>query len=381
MVLHQPYRVYHSQLVAAVGSPTDYSAPWRTLAQDIKMLVTAQGFDPKALATPDAVRARLGKPASEAAVLRAAARAPASDTGDTAVAGARRALALKTLRHLYMHRSVGKQQVWILSLPSSLRAYPVEYAKSSAATVDAVLDSGGERFKPEQRETMGNACQLALAWVGRAMVVVGDPARAEHRKIFRRWFIPADTKDELGEIARWAKQLMPYLLKISAGLKTGQVILTDSPHLRGSTHVATQWDAFVWIGDLIAIHFEPGAFNHSDMLTGAAFCGRLIVHELSHLYAETRDHAYSWQGLLPRNTDVFKAVNDAYVKSWGFRAVRTLSLSQCKENADTWALFVADCAGAVSESARLQALGGQLYGIGGRTMDAATEAMLKNRAA
>ena len=74
------------------------------------------------------------------------------------------------------------------------------------------------------------------------------------------------------------------------------------------------------------------------------------------------DHGYSWQGLLPRESDVFRRVNNARVAVQpGFIAVRTLTMDQCLTNADSWAFFVADAAGALTDRDRVRALGSKLY--------------------
>jgi hypothetical protein len=65
---------------------------------------------------------------------------------------------------------------------------------------------------------------------------------------------------------------------------------------------------------------------------------------------------------LPRDSDVFRRVNNARVALQpGFAAVRTLTMAQCLANADSWAFFCADAAGALGERDRIAALGNKLY--------------------
>ncbi|NJC10045.1 M35 family metallo-endopeptidase [Polymorphobacter fuscus] len=383
----KPFRDYHNQLLAAIGTPGDYNPAWGDVARGVADLVTMQGFDARRVGIPAAIRTRMVTPRgekrrTEAAMLRAAAQAPEGATGPAATAGAARALALKTVRHLYMQQSFGKQKVWILSLPESLRAFPVEFANSSADTVDKVLDSGGERFSAKAISDLGEACQLALAWVGRAMIVAGAPLLPEHRKLFHRWFVPAGTPDEATKITDHAARLLPQLQRIAAGLKTGQVILTDSPHERGTASGLEHAEGFGYFNDLIAIHIEKGFFSTANTLSGKTNWARVLVHELSHLYARTVDHAYSWQGLLPRDDDALTHANGAHVRrDPKFPAVRTLTLEQCRTNADSWAFFVADAAGALTAGDRMQALGARLYDSIGERMDPATAVALRSRAA
>jgi Lysine-specific metallo-endopeptidase len=219
--------------------------------------------------------------------------------------------------------------------------------------------------------------------VHKALVVAGSPAAHEHRKLFRRWFVPASTADETAKITAFAGVLRSHLLKIAAGLKKGEVILTDSPHERGQDSKLENSEAFVYTsGDLIAVHVEKAFFSTANTLTGKVNWARIIVHELSHAYANTKDHSYSWQGLLPRDNDAFKSANDRWiVLNSSFPAVRALTMAQCQENADSWAFFLADCGGALSETERIQALGQRLYDSAGEAPGKAVADRLKQRAA
>ena len=62
-----------------------------------------------------------------------------------------------------------------------------------------------------------------------------------------------------------------------------------------------------------------------------------VVHEITHLDLSTKDHQYDYDGLKPGDK---------------------LSCADAKENADSWAYFCADCAGALSESNVNSALSG-----------------------
>lgn len=379
----EQYKKSHDLLVAGVGAATDYHADWRAIAAGMKTLVTASGFDPKGFKAPDDIRAKIKAATSEADVMRTGANAPRTATGAAAIAGHKRALALKTIRHLYYHASFGKQKVWILNLPTNLRNFPMEFEGEAVALVDEVLNKNSEKFDAAARKDLATACQTGLAWVERALIVCGAPLELANRKLFRRWFVPAGTKDEDSKITSWAASLRPHLQKMASGLKTGEVILTDSPHERGSGSKLEKSEAFVFTtGDLIVVYIEQDFFGTKNTLTGATNWARIMVHELSHAYAKTKDHSYSWQGLLPRADDTFKGVNDTYVaRSPQFPAVRALTFDQCKDNADSWAFFIADCAGALTEADRIAALGTRLYDIGGETIDETLKGQLKNRAA
>jgi hypothetical protein len=76
-----------------------------------------------------------------------------------------------------------------------------------------------------------------------------------------------------------------------------------------------------------------------------------------------------------------KTGNDAaVVAAPGFPAWRALTLDECKENADTWAYFIADCANALADRDRFQALGNRLYDFTGTQMEKPLTEKIKLRA-
>jgi len=133
--------------------------------------------------------------------------------------------------------------------------------------------------------------------------------------------------------------------------------------------------------DLMVVHIEKAFFSNQNTLTGKVNWARILVHELSHRYAKTKDHSYSWLGLVPRDTDALKKGNDAVVNvAPNFPTVRALTLSECMENADTWAYFMADCAGALSDRNRFQPLGNRVYDFSGTAMEEPLAQKMKMRA-
>jgi hypothetical protein len=377
-----PYKDAHEVMVAGMGTAAEYHADWQAIAAEMGKLVVAGGFDPRGKRAPELIRAKVATGVTEAATLRGGANAPATEAGGTAEASKKRVLSLKTLRHLYYYESFGKQKIWILSLPESLGNYPMEFAGSAQGVVDQVLNADSEKFSATTMKDLSEASLLGLTWVQKAMIVAGAPMDMEHRKLFRRWFVPAGTSDETTKITDLATTMRPHLQRIANGLKTGEMILTDAPHERGSGSSLENSEAFVFTdNDLITVHVEGTFFSNNNTLTGKTNWARILVHELTHAYAKTKDHAYSWQGLLPRDTDVLKKGIDARIAAVpGWKAVRTLSLDECKENADTWAFFIADCAGALSATDRMQALGQRIYDRAGETMETPLSEKMKMRA-
>jgi len=72
-----PYKDVHDMLIAGLGTPAKYHEDWKAISADLANLVVASGFNPRGKKIPDMIRAKLAAGATEAAVLRAGALAPA----------------------------------------------------------------------------------------------------------------------------------------------------------------------------------------------------------------------------------------------------------------------------------------------------------------
>jgi hypothetical protein len=363
MVDPSPYLTIHKQLVKAVQTPDKYASSWKPIAESLASLVRDDGFNYLQGPLPDAIRRKLAGDKAPAKVLRAAAKAEGGLLSKPSDNARGRALLLKTLAHLYYSEVAGAQKLWMLSTPSALTAHPIEYAKESDALVDQVLNATTEIYSDEQKRRIEGAVSTGLRWVERAMIVAGDPKRPEHKALLRRWFVPATHPDIDGAVTTLATTLRRGLLKIAIGLKIGDLIVLDDPIQRGSGNSWEQSEAYTFTShDVHAVWVEPGFWGNGNTLTGATNWARIIVHELTHNYCQTTDHSYSWQGLLPRESDVFRRVNNArVVLQPGFAPVRTLTMAQCLANADSWAFFCADAAGALTDHDRIAALGTKLY--------------------
>ncbi|MBW8757316.1 MAG: hypothetical protein JF586_06880 [Burkholderiales bacterium] len=363
MVDPSPYMTIHKKLVAAVQTPDKYSSDWKAIAESLAKLVRDDGFHYLQGALPEQIRRKVSGAKSLAKAFRAAAKADGGLISKPSDNARSRALLLKTLAHLYFYETGGDRKLWILSTPSALTAHPIEFATDSDALVDQVLNASTEIFSDDQKRRIDAGVTTALRWIERAMIVAGDPGRPEHKALLKRWFIPATHANIDGAIATFAPALRRGLLKIAIGLKIGDLILLDDPAQRGTGSDWENSEAYTFTrNDLHAVWVEPGFWGNGNTLTGATNWARIIVHELSHNYCQTADHSYSWQGLLPRESDVFRRVNNARVAVQpGFAAVRTLTLDQCQNNADSWAFFCADAAGALTDRDRIAALGNKLY--------------------
>lgn len=363
MATPSPYLKIHEKLVAAVQTADKYASDWKSVAEGLPRLVRADGFHYLMGTLPDAIRRRLVGVKSLSKTFRAAAKADGGLLSKPSDNARGRALLLKTLSHLYYYDTAGERKTWILSLPSSLRAHPIEYVAEADALVDTVLNLDTEIYSDEQKRRIDGAVNIALRWCERALIVCGDTNHPAHKAMLKRWFVPANHPDPEAAITTIAATLRRGILQIAIGLKVGDLIILDDPAQRGTGSTWEQSEAYTFRrGDVRAVFVEPGFWGNGNTLTGSTNWARIIVHELTHNYCQTVDHSYSWQGLLPRDTDVFRRVNNARTAVQpGFKAVRTLTMAECLTNADSWAFFVADAAGALTDRDRIAALGQKLY--------------------
>ena len=363
MVNPIPYLFIHKKLVAATQTPDKYASDWKTIAEALSKLVRDDGFNYLQGAIPGQIRGKLAGARSQSKAIRVGAKAEGSLISNPSDNARGRSLLLKTLSHLYFYENGGDRKLWILSLPATYVAHPIQYAKAPDAVVDQLLDETTEIFTDEQKRRIESAVSMSLRWIERAMIVAGDPTRPDHKALLKRWFVPATHPNADAAIATFAPTLRRGLLKIAIGLKVGDLIILDDPNQRGTNSKWEQSEAYTFpSSDIHAVWVEPGFWGGGNTLTGATNWARIVVHELTHNYCQTEDHSYSWQGLLPRESDVFRRVNNARVAlDAAFPAVRTLTMDQCLTNADSWAFFCADAAGALTDRDRIAALGSKLY--------------------
>jgi hypothetical protein len=275
-----------------------------------------------------------------------------SDTLD--VSTRERAAAIKFLRHIYLLKKAGSHKVWVHSLPNDFGDW-AHYALK-AATGDAaktLLRSDNERFSEEDKKNLSNATQHGVKWVQKTLIHLANAAKkgdSSKKKagleLVKRWFADEDTTDT--DLEGYVGTLQSGFKAIESTLKGKRLIFTDFPTLRNATNPAEQGflnsEAFVWPKGgrekLDVVYVESAFFGTNNVLTGQANWTRIVIHELSHLVVGTKDiqpgPRYAWYGILP-----YKG---------GFTA------AQAMDNAESWAFFSADCAGALSDSERNRAL-------------------------
>jgi hypothetical protein len=250
----------------------------------------------------------------------------AGDTSNPAMINsdlAKRLGALKSLRHTYLLKRFGSHKVWCLAIPTTFTDWPHEDLKGGMSTVVAKLNDRAERFTQEQRKHLSNASQEGLKWVHKAMTVAANPKKTANAALISRWF--ADDSSKSDDLIKAGATLNSGLKKIAAKLKSGHLIYTDSVSERG-TSANEGTEAFVWGDRLDVVYIEEEFFGKRNTLSGLTNWARIVVHELTHREIKTQDYAYEHQGISPRKLSAAKAI----------------------ENADSWAWFCADCAGALT---------------------------------
>ncbi|MQA91247.1 MAG: hypothetical protein GEU90_13620 [Gemmatimonas sp.] len=299
---------------------------WRKLISRARKLVCDDGFNAAEASLVEDLRTtvakRNGAGEAEAVVLfEGAGEGPNGGVVDGRMA--RRLGALKTLRHTYFLKRFGAHKIWIVSIPRSFPDWPHNALKGDPGQVTSRLNDRRERFSLEDRRNLSHASQEALKWVHKAMIVAANPQRGGHRSLIAKWFADRNTRE--ADLFAMAGTLNVGLKKIAWTLKSALLIYTDSVSERAIQANAGA-EAFVWEDRLDVVYVEDEFFGHENTLKGLTNWARILVHEVSHGEVGTKDHAYEWQGMSPRAITAAKAI----------------------ENADSWAWFCADCAGALT---------------------------------
>lgn len=271
-----------------------------------------------------------------------------------------RAAALKLLRHVYMLSKSGNRVVWVVSLPTDFRDWPSDDMNARANTrsdARALLLSSAEVFSDEHKKNLGVATFQALAWCQKATSLLAVAAIAVDGKgkdtdkasleLVRRWF--AESGTQASDLKTYIDTLQHGFKKIIAMLGRGHFVLTDWVPLRTASTADEiaflNSEAFTFPNNaegMDVVYIERSFFvdHPGNVLKGQRNWIRILVHELSHLVCGTEDVTigktrYAWYGIGPHS---------------GFPG------SAAIRNADSWAFFCADAAGALTEGERNAAL-------------------------
>jgi hypothetical protein len=355
-----------------------FDPAWRELATQLYELMALDGFDANRAKALDELRRRMsaafdsakpGKRGDESETLLRAVGGVSDAPGAVITDEAKmRAAALKMLRHVYLLNKSGNRKVWIHSLPVDYLHWAYLYLHGYCGTNQAVRTALGtreEHFSREQKKYLAVSTQQALAWSHRALIVLAQAAsgtmtptasasaarsparRDDARALVRRWF--ADPAVSEADLDTYISVLSRGFKAMIACLNRGQFVLTDWVPLRGaSTDEELRFlnsEAFTFARrneGMDVVYIEKAFFEDrpGSVLHGQKNWTRVMLHELSHLVCGTQDihigqARYAWYGIGP------------HAGYPGPAAVR---------NADNWAFFGADCAGALTDGERAMAL-------------------------
>ena len=359
---NRKFRSEYDAARSTLAAADAFDLAWQPVVAELERLMGEDGFD---VARADALE-ELRRRATHAAdsrvdeaegLLRAAA--PAGEGGLVPEPVRRRAAALKLLRHVHLVGQAGSRGVWVVALPTEFTDWPSRQLADEAANLAGVrrlLAAHGEHFDERQRHQLGVVAQQGLAWCQRAAMVLGNARRAragasevrgQARALVQRWFVEpgadeAETDRVVALLARGFKDIV-------AALNRGRFVVTDWVPFRGavdgveSEFLRTEAFAFRARSEGMDVVYVESAFFRElagNVLRGQANWTRILVHELSHLVCGTHDvndgqHRYAWSGIGP---------HAGYPSAHAAR------------NADNWAFFAADCAGALTAGQRETAL-------------------------
>jgi len=361
------FKTEYDAVKATLASTGEFGADWRDLIRSLHQLMGDGGFDAAKENYLGQLRLKVVKGASQTTItedrgmLEAAGAWTEGSGGTLTAVQKKRVAALKFLRHVYLQNKAGNRKVWVLSLPTAINNWPTRHVSASGTTVGAVktiLASSGEHFSDQQKRYIGSAAQNSLAWCQKASIVLANakaapttgtsnPVRAGAITMVRRWF--ADAGTDGAALATMIDTLDTGFKKMIAMLNKGNFIVTDWVPFRGTTDVDEAGylasEAFTFGNNhegMDVVYVESNFFvdNPGNVIAGQGNWTRIMVHELTHLVCGTADvkngrTRYAWYGIGPHA---------------GYPG------SQCIRNADNWAFFAADCAGALTDGSRATAL-------------------------
>ncbi|HEY9024870.1 MAG TPA: M35 family metallo-endopeptidase [Burkholderiaceae bacterium] len=355
---NRKFRTEYEAAREALADTDAFERGWQPVIDQLRLLMGDEGFDVARDEALAELRRKIGEGPGAAGEDKGLLHAAGAADGRVVPTDARRrAASLKLLRHVYLQNRSGNRRVWIVSLPGPFTNWPSRQLveEGGHARLQTLLASRDEHFTEEQRRLLAVSTQQGLAWCQKAGIVLASAStpwrdgagRDEARAMVRRWFaeeaVGESALDQLvGTLARGFKDIV-------AMLNRGHFVITDWVPFRAATgadesdFLATEAFAFRARGEGMDVVYVEGAFFDDiagNVLRGQANWTRILVHELSHLVCGTQDvnngvSRYAWCGIGP---------HAGYPHSDAIR------------NADNWAFFAADCAGALTQGQRETAL-------------------------
>jgi hypothetical protein len=320
------------------------SAPWPHLIPRLKKVV-GKNFEPSEHSALEDLRRHVKKSGKEGQFLADGASAATTGSGLATDAEVARCSCLKLLRHTYYHARRANHKMWIVSLPESYSQWPHKYFKCTHEQLLDRLDEGNERFSRTQRNHISDATQRGLHWIHKAQIVLDDlDSKGRAMRLLKRWFADEDTTEQ--QLRAFARgKFKAGLRKMAPKMSAGHLIVTDFVPIRFSADPddskAAGANAFVTEDKRNVIYIEKPFFHHSATSVfqkDERHWARIMVHEMSHREGKTDDKRYGWKGIRPKK-GVFASAD-------------------AMQNADSWALFCANAAGAMSPTDVARSLDG-----------------------
>lgn len=254
--------------------------------------------------------------------------------------------AIKFLRHLHMSGERGGQTVWVFSTPKGYSNFPydeLDAVKNSLSAFKTKVDDIEEQFDSATKQRLAEATQLALYWCQKALITLSNAESDESAMaIVKRWFAAGNTSD--ADVTTTMGRLSDGFKKITNTLNNNMLVITDLPPFRNNSDYDYA-EAFIkTIAGKVEIprtmYIEKALFSNFDISVLHDMkknWARVLVHECSHIDAGTEDFGYAYQGIKPGTK---------------------ITPDNAAVNADSWAFFAADAAGALVENDLIRALGG-----------------------
>ncbi|MDO9526714.1 MAG: M35 family metallo-endopeptidase [Gemmobacter sp.] len=247
-----------------------------------------------------------------------------------------RVSAVKMMRHMYLMRMRGSQDVWVYSPPKSYTQWLYdEFEGMNKAGLETWSSEDDETYSESDKTAMADATQMAMAWCMKCQVKLSTPDAAS-KALVRKWFCAPGADDKAVEKA--SKTLGLGFKKICSVLNSNKLVLSDEPNDRAGGG----WKdyAFVYKSEKMSVVYVQSATLSAAKGSKMWLAALTIVHELSHREMNTEDHRYDSDGKLSPSA-----------------GQGALSAAHAIQNADNWGYFAADMNGGLAGGTSLTVAG------------------------
>lgn len=299
----------------------------------LKKLLGADGPELASAAALNMLRAVAKKTGESKFVLQGAGLDPAATAGVPPEDGVKAAALIKFMRHLYLAGVRGSQQVWVFSTPKAYAQYPHDQVRAEASSyvkLKTCLDDVVEVFDDETKQRLAEATQMGLSWCMAAQATLSSAKTDPSAMVkVKRWF--DDGSSSASDLETTISNVLAGFKKMTSTMNGCSFVITDMPKDRHNpSKDLTEAYVFNLKEAPKTVYVEKAFFENYDVSVlhdVKKNWARIIVHEVSHIDANTVDHSYAWAGI---------------------GVGTSLSPAKAAVNADSWAFFAADCAGALT---------------------------------